>query len=118
MDMILLFGALLLAALRLATPLIFASMGGLLSERSGVVNVALEGFMLTGAFAGAVVGQYAASAWAGWIAAIIAGAVIGAIYAFFVLEMKADQIVTGTAINLLVVGVAPFITKILFNSTL
>jgi len=117
MDMILLLGALLFASLRLATPLIFASMGGLLSERSGVVNVALEGFMLTGAFAGAVAGQYTASAWAGWVAAIFAGALIGAIYAFFVLEMKADQIVTGTAINLLVVGVAPFLTKILFNST-
>jgi simple sugar transport system permease protein len=117
MEWFFLVGALALATLRLATPLIFAGMGGLMSERSGVVNVALEGFMLTGAFAGAVAGYFGNSAWIGWIAAMVAGLFIGAIYAFFVPEMKADQIVTGTAINLLVVGVAPFLTKIIFNST-
>lgn len=109
--------ALTLATLRLATPLIFASMGGLMSERSGVVNVALEGFMLMGAFAGAVVGYSYASAWAGWGAALIAGLAIGALYAFFVIELKADQIITGMAFNLLVMGLIPFITKILYSST-
>lgn len=109
--------ALTLATLRLATPLIFASMGGLMSERSGVVNVALEGFMLIGAFAGAVVGYNYDSAWAGWGAALIAGLAIGALYAFFVIELKADQIITGMAFNLLVMGLIPFITKILYSST-
>jgi len=109
--------SLLLAGLRMATPMIFASMGGLMSERSGVVNIALEGFMLTGAFVAAVVAYYTKSAWAGWCFAIIAGCLMGALYAFFVIELKADQIVTGTAINILTVGVMPFLTKILFNST-
>ncbi|WII70601.1 ABC transporter permease [Bdellovibrio sp. 22V] len=117
MDMMALLLSLSLATLRLATPLIFASMGGLMSERSGIVNVALEGFMLTGAFAGAVAGQYFASAWMGWAAALFAGLVIGALYALFVIELKADQIVTGMAFNLLAMGVIPFLTKIFYNST-
>ncbi|WP_413291738.1 ABC transporter permease [Bdellovibrio sp. HCB185ZH] len=109
--------ALALATLRLATPLIFASMGGMMSERSGVVNVALESFMLVGAFSGSVVAVYSSSAWLGWGAALIAGLIIGALYALFVIELGADQIVTGMAFNLLVMGVIPFATKILFNST-
>lgn len=116
-DTFLVVLSLLLAGLRMATPMIFASMGGLMSERSGVVNIALEGFMLTGAFAAAVVAYYSQSAWAGWGMALVAGCLIGALYAFFVIELKADQIVTGTAINILTVGVMPFLTKILFNST-
>lgn len=116
-EILLVLGSLLLAGLRMATPLIFASMGGLMSERSGVVNIALEGFMLTGAFAAAVVAHFTHSEWLGWGFALIAGGLIGAIYAFFVIELKADQIVTGTAINILTIGVMPFLTKILFNST-
>ncbi|MFV8256540.1 ABC transporter permease [Bdellovibrio bacteriovorus] len=109
--------ALTLATLRLATPLVFASMGGLMSERSGVVNVALEGFMLIGAFAGAIAGQYFASAWMGWGFALLAGLAIGAVYALFVIELKADQIITGMAVNLFVMGFIPFVTKILYSST-
>lgn len=116
-DSLLLIWSLLSAGLRMATPMIFASIGGLLSERSGVVNIALEGFMLTGAFAAAVVAYYTHSEWVGWSLALLAGCVIGAVYAFFVIELKADQIVTGTAINILTVGMMPFLTKILFNST-
>jgi len=117
MDIFLLITSLFLATLRLATPLIFASMGGFMSERSGVVNVALEGFMLMGAFAGAVAGYSFSSAWIGWGAALLAGLAIGALYAFFTIELKADQIITGMAINLLAMGLIPFLTKILYNST-
>ncbi|KYG69312.1 sugar ABC transporter permease [Bdellovibrio bacteriovorus] len=117
MESLSLILALVFATLRLATPLIFATTGGLMSERSGIVNIALEGFMLFGAFAGAVAGQYFASAWLGWGAALIAGLIVGALYALFVIELKADQIVTGMAFNLLAMGVIPFLTKILYNST-
>lgn len=117
MDLFFILSALLFATLRLATPLIFAAMGGMMSERSGVVNVALESFMLVGAFVGAVAGSYAGHAWIGWIAALIAGLLIGALYALFVIELRADQIITGMAFNLLVMGTIPFLTKILFNST-
>ncbi len=105
------------AGIRMATPMIFAAMGGLMSERSGVVNIALEGFMLTGAFAAAVAAYYTHSGWVGWATAIVAGCLMGILYAFFVIELKADQIITGTAFNILTVGAMPFLTKIIFNST-
>lgn len=117
MEWFLVVFSLVLATLRLATPLIFASMGGFMSERSGVVNVALEGFMLMGAFAGAVIGYGFDSAWLGWGAALVAGLLIGALYALFTIELKADQIITGMAFNLLVMGLIPFATKILYSST-
>ncbi|MGZ3745199.1 MAG: ABC transporter permease [Pseudobdellovibrionaceae bacterium] len=107
----------LFSGVRMATPMIFASMGGMMSERSGVVNIALEGFMLTGAFTAAVAADSLHSPWMGWLCAILAGSLIGALYAFFVIELKADQIVTGTALNLLTAGGMPFLTKILFSST-
>ncbi|UOF00014.1 ABC transporter permease [Bdellovibrio reynosensis] len=117
MEMMTLILSLFLATLRLASPLIFASMGGLMSERSGVVNIALEGFMLAGAFAGAAVGHTYASAWAGWGTALIVGLAIGALYGLFVITLKADQIITGMAFNLLVMGLIPFLTKIFYSST-
>lgn len=106
-----------LATLRLATPLIFASMGGLMSERSGVVTVALEGIMLFGAFVGAVTGYTWSSAWIGWIFASLTGLLLGALYALFVIELKANQIITGMAFNLLAMGLIPFITKVIYEST-
>lgn len=109
--------SILFATLRMSTPLIFAAMGGLISERSGVINIALEGFMLVGAWVGAVAALKFGNAWIGWIMAGCAGAVIAAVYGIFAIELKADQIVAGTAINLLVIGVNPFITKVFFNST-
>ncbi len=117
MEYTLIIFSLIFAMFRMATPLIFASLGGLFSERSGVVNVALEGFMLVGAFTGAIIAHSVNSVWMGWFAAAVAGVLIAIIYAFFVLELKADQIVTGTAINMLAMGFAPFLTKILYNST-
>lgn len=107
----------LLSVLRMSTPLIFAALGGLLSERSGVVNIALEGFMLVGALVGAIAALTFHDPWLAWIMAFIIGFLFSSIYAFFTIELKSDQIVTGTAINLLVIGTAPFVTKILYNST-
>jgi len=111
------FLAFLIAVLRLSTPLIFASLGGFLSERSGVIQIGLEGLMLTGAFTGALVAHFAASSWMGWGAAFIAGLAVAAVYAFFVIELEADQIVAGTALNLTMAGLIPFISKIVFNTT-
>lgn len=106
-----------LSALRLSAPLIFAALGGLLSERSGVIQLALEGFMLIGAFVGASVTYYTKSPWMGWWCGFLAGILWAQIYCFFVLKLKSDQIVTGTALNLLALGLIPFASKILFNST-
>jgi simple sugar transport system permease protein len=107
----------LAATLRLATPLILAAMGGLVSERSGVINIALEGKMLVGAFVAAVVAYYTGSPWLGLAAGALAGAALGALYGFLAITLRANQIVAGTGINLLAAGVAPFAGKVLFDVT-
>ncbi len=106
-----------MSILRVSTPLIFASLGGLMSERSGVINIALEGLMLIGAFTAAVVALMTHSPYLGLMAAIVAGALGGLFYAFCVLKLKANQIISGTAINLLAMGMIPLILKILYGST-
>ena len=103
--------------LRLSTPLIFAALAGFMSERSGVIQIGLEGLMLAGAFVGAIVAHATHSSWIGWEAAFLAGMTVSAVYAFFVIELEADQIVAGTALNLTLAGLIPFVSKILFNST-
>jgi simple sugar transport system permease protein len=108
---------LLFATLRLATPLIFAALGGLLSERSGVVNIALEGFILFGAFAAATATHFSGSPGLGWMTAFAAGALMAALYAFAVIEGRSDQIVAGTAFNLFAIGFIPFLSKVIFDGT-
>lgn len=105
------------STLRVSTPLIFAVMGGLLSERSGVIQIALEGLMLIGAFFAAAVAHSTQSPILGACAALFAGATFASIYAFFVIEWRADQIVTGTAINFLAAGATPYLCKILYDSS-
>src|ERR1700747_3024727 len=96
--------ALLFSAIRLATPLIFAALGGLYSERSGVINIALEGLLLAGAFTAASVTFYAQNPWIGLGGAIIRGPTVAAILAVACIRFKADQVVTGTGINILFIG--------------
>jgi len=88
-----------------ATPLTLAALGGVMSERSGVVNIALEGIMLTGAFAGYVVALFTHSLWLGLIAAVLAGMLIAAIHAILAISFFVDQIVSGTVINILAIGI-------------
>lgn len=107
----------LISILRGATPLIFASMGGLLSERSGVIQIALEGMMLLGALFGAIGALSFHSPWVGFFCGGLAGLVGGLIFGIFALLLRTDQVIVGTGLNLLAVGVAPFITKIIFDST-
>ncbi len=103
------------STLRLASPLLLAAMGGLLAERSGVINIALEGFMLMGAFAGAVATHHFQDPWLGLLAGMVVGGAFSAIYAFFAIQLKANQIVAGTAMNFLAAGLTPFFCKILFD---
>ncbi|MES2614391.1 MAG: ABC transporter permease, partial [Bdellovibrionota bacterium] len=105
------------AAIRMSSPLIFAALGGICSERSGVVNIALEGKMLIGAFTAAAVTYYTHSAMLGFLAGGIAGLLLAALYGLFVIQFKANQIVTGTAINILAAGTVPFIAQIFFQNT-
>ncbi len=107
----------LASTLRLSTPLIFAALGGLLSERAGVINIALEGMMLIGAFAAAAVANSTHSPWMGLLGAMLAGGMLAIIYGIFVIRLRANQIVAGVAINMLAAGVCPFLAKILYNVT-
>ena len=88
-----------------ATPLALAAMGGVMSERSGVVNIALEGIMLTSAFVGYVVALFTHNLWLGMLGAVIAGMAIASIHAVLSIEFLVDQIVSGTVINILAVGI-------------
>jgi simple sugar transport system permease protein len=108
---------LLKTVLRMATPLIFAAMGGLLCERSGVMNIALEGMMLTGAFVAVLGTYYLHNPWAGLVCAILAGGAVGLIHAFWSIGLRSDQIVTGTAINLLAVGLTIFLLQRIWDQS-
>jgi simple sugar transport system permease protein len=103
------------SALRMATPLALAAIGGTICERSGVVNIALEGIMLTGAFFGTAVVLATGSPWLGVLGAIAAGVLIAAIHAFASINLKSDQVVSGTAINLLALGVTGFLMELWYG---
>jgi ABC-type uncharacterized transport system permease subunit len=108
---------LLASTLRVSTPLIFAALGGLLSERAGVINIALEGMMLAGAF-GAAAGTAAThSPWIGAAIGLASGATLAAVYGLFVIRLRANQIVAGAAINLLAFGLTPFCCKLFYDVT-
>lgn len=93
------------ATLVAATPLVLAGMGGVMSERSGVVNIALEGIMLTSAFAGYAAAVATHNLWLGVLVAVIAGMLIAALHAVLSIQFLVDQIVSGTVINILAVGI-------------
>ena len=105
------------STIRLATPLLLAALGGLFSERSGVINIALEGLMLAGAFTSAVVTHYAGDPWIGLLAGVGAGVFIAAIHAVACIQFDSDQVVTGTAINILMLGVPTLLSGALFETT-
>lgn len=117
--------SLFFSTIRLATPLILAALGGMFSERSGVINIALEGKMLAGAFTAAAVtyaadvklGMGNASPWIGLLSAITAGVFIAAIYAVTCIRFKADQVVSGAAINILMFGMPGFLSGAFFLSS-
>jgi ABC-type uncharacterized transport system permease subunit len=109
--------ALFFSTIRLATPLLLAALGGLYSERSGVINIALEGVMLAGAFTAAVVTHFAGNPWIGLLAAIAVGAAVALVHAFVCITCKADQVVTGMAINILFLGLPALLSGALFQST-
>jgi len=108
---------LLASTLRVSTPLIFAALGGMFCERSGVINIALEGLMLIGAWAAAVGTLVTHSPWLGSGLGMLAGVLLGAVYGFFVIRLRANQIVAGMAINMFAFGLTPFLCKILYDVT-
>jgi general nucleoside transport system permease protein len=109
LDRVFVWSALIAGMLRFATPLIFAAMGGILSERSGVINIGLEGMMLIGAFFGIFGADLLDSWFLGILCGVAAGAVLGLVHAFVSITLRADQVVSGTGINFLAVGVTGYV---------
>jgi ABC-type uncharacterized transport system permease subunit len=108
--------ALLFSAIRLATPLIFAALGGLFSERSGVINIALEGLMLAGAFTAAVATYQFHNPYLGLLCGVVAGGALAYVYAIACIKFDADQVVTGMAINFLMIGLPALISGAVYDS--
>ncbi|MEP6764356.1 MAG: ABC transporter permease [Gemmatimonadaceae bacterium] len=105
-----------LQAIRISIPYLLAAAGGVMSERVGVIALGLEGLMLSGAFGAALGSYYGGSPWVGLLGAVVAGLVITSVLAVATLRFRADQVVTGVAINLLVVGVTRFYLRLAFGS--
>jgi ABC-type uncharacterized transport system permease subunit len=105
----------LAATIRTATPLVLAALGEVLVERAGLINVGLEGAILAGAF-GALVGATGGGVAAGYAGAVVGGVLIAALFALFVIVLRADQIITGTALTLFSMGATGTLYRVLYGS--
>jgi len=103
--------------IRIAIPYLFAASGGVVAERSGIVSLTLEGFMLGGAFAAVVGTHYSGSPWIGVLSGMVGGLFFALIHAITTIRYRADQVVIGVAINLLAIGVTRFFLKLFFASS-
>ncbi len=107
----------LYSAIRMATPLTFASLGGYCSERSGVINIALEGMMLMGAFTAAAVASATHSPFYGILGGIAGAVLIASVHSILCINLKGDQIISGIAVNLLAAGVPPVLCKAFYGQS-
>lgn len=98
-----------------STPMIFGALGGMISERSGVVNIGIEGMMTVGAATGVCAGYYSGNPWIGFLAAGLAGGLIALLHAIASINFKANQTISGIAINLMGSGIALFMCSLLFD---
>jgi ABC-type uncharacterized transport system permease subunit len=105
----------LAATIRMATPIALAAMGGAFSERSGVVNIGIEGMMLTGAFCGVLGSHLTGSPWLGVLCAVAGGGLVGALLAVFAIRLKADHVVTGVGINILASGATTWLMQVIWK---
>lgn len=112
-----LYVLLFLSSFRLALPLLFASLGGYFSEKSGVAQIALESYLLIGAFTAASSVYFSGSLLMGYLAAALVTALFAQIFCVLILKFKANSIVIGTGMNLLAMGLIPIVSKTIFNST-
>ncbi|MCR6646634.1 MAG: ABC transporter permease [Cellulomonas sp.] len=93
----------------LSVPIVFGALGGVIGERAGVVNIAIEGQLLAGAFTGAFVGSVTGSPWAGLVAAIVSGVLVALVLGVFAITYKVNQVIVGVVLNVLVIGMTSFL---------
>ena len=109
------FGIILGISLMYTAPLLFAALGGVVSERAGVVNIGLEGIMAIGSFTGAAVAYFTGNPWIGFLAAGLAGGLIALLHAIACVSLYADQVVSGIALNFIGPGLSLFLCKVFFE---
>lgn len=103
------------ATTRLAMPIMLAALGGMFAERAGVLNIALEGMMLAGAFVGFVAAWLSGSLWLGVLFGMTAGALLGLVLAFYTVRLTSNQVVVGIAINLMMMGATSYAFRVVFG---
>jgi len=104
------------ASIRMATPIAYAALGGMFSERVGVMNIGLEGIMLTSAFSGVAASYYTGSAWLGVVAAVLVGGLLGLLHAILTVKYSGDQVVSGTGINILAAGFTAYMSQVIWGT--
>jgi len=104
------------ASLRMATPIAFASLGGIFSERVGIINIGLEGMMLTSAFTGVATTYFSGNPWLGVLAAVLVGGLLGLFHALLTVKFVGNQIVSGTGINIFALGFTAYMSQVLWGS--
>lgn len=115
MDKFISFDILILT-ISIATPLFIASLGGVYCERVGIVNVGLEGMILSGAFMAVVGSYYTGSAWMGVLVAVGTGALLGILHSFICIKLQAEHVISGVAINILASSMTVFLLEVLFGN--
>src|SRR5436190_17648114 len=108
--------AFIIQTLRIAVPYLFAAMGGVISEKAGLIALSLEGYMLTGAFCAAIGAFYSGNAWIGVLAGMGGGVVMATIYSIATVKYRADQVVIGIAVNLMAIGATRFFLRLAFDT--
>ncbi len=109
--------ALVAAVLASLTPILFASIGGAITQQADILNIGLEGMMLIGAFSAIAVGAATKSPWAGVLAAVVSAILLSVVYAACTLWLKADFIVVGIGVNILAAGLSVFLLQVLYKTT-
>jgi general nucleoside transport system permease protein len=115
-DLMIFFALFFAQTIRIAIPYLFAAAGGVVAERAGVVSLTLEGFMITGAFGATLGSYYTGSPWIGVLCGMGGGLLFGLIHAVASIRFRADQIVTGIALNLLALGLTRYLLRLFFGS--
>ena len=110
-------GLMINAMLVCTPPLLLAALGSCFSERSGIINIGIEGMMTIGAFMGAIIAYYTGNGWLGFLCGGLAGAAFGVLHAVVCITFNADQTIAGTAINFIGPGLAVFLCKALFENS-